>query len=189
MNNVVYVRYAESARVNWAANYATTLDPSNKTKWQELWSNKGVGMILRSIKTDFKFVSMRGRRYNHHDADDRQPMTYPDRVTVFHKLRSMPEPSHDAFILDVLMFSERQRRPVARCVEDIVMYDYRKGAKTTLEATPFALKAFQDTFALQEAAAIINRGRARSIEDRVRILEQSSWDRNGAVDDTGGSKT
>lgn len=169
---MVYVRYAESARVNWAANYATTLDPQNKSMWEELWSNKGVGMILRSIKTDFKF-----------------PMTYPDRVTVFHKLRSMPETHHDAFMLDVLMFSERQRRPVARCVEDIVIYDYRKGAKTTLEATPFALKAFQDTFALQEAAAIINRGRARSIEDRVRMLEQSSWDREGAVEDMGGSHT
>lgn len=57
VNNVIYVRYSESARVNWAANYATTIDPGNKSSWEALWSPRGIGMILRSIKVDYKFVS------------------------------------------------------------------------------------------------------------------------------------
>lgn len=52
----MYNRYAESARVNWATNYAAS-DPANKKEWNELMTPKGVGLILRSIKTDYKFVS------------------------------------------------------------------------------------------------------------------------------------
>lgn len=112
-------------------------------------------------------------------------MTYPDRVSVFHKLRALPEADHDAFVLDVLMLSERHRRPVARCVEDIVMYDYRTAKKVTLGQAPFMLDAFRDTFQLQEQATRANRERAQLLSDRVRSLEMSSWDREGAVEDLG----
>lgn len=56
MNNVTYIRYAESARINWAQNYAIHLDPTHKREWSELWTPKGDGLILRSMKTEFKFV-------------------------------------------------------------------------------------------------------------------------------------
>ena len=56
VNNVMYNRYAESARVNWTLKFAAS-DPAHKTAWMELMSPKGVGLILRSIKTDYKFVS------------------------------------------------------------------------------------------------------------------------------------
>lgn len=56
VNNVMYVRYAESGRVNWAQNYAHHIDPNHKREWSELCSSKGDGMILRSIKVDYKFV-------------------------------------------------------------------------------------------------------------------------------------
>lgn len=56
VNNVTYVRWAESARVNWANNYAVHFDPAHRREWAELSTPKGVGMILRSIKTDYKFV-------------------------------------------------------------------------------------------------------------------------------------
>jgi acyl-CoA thioesterase FadM len=56
VNNVVYNRYAESARVNWALNFAAS-DPEHKAEWKELIAPTGIGLILRSIRTDYKFVS------------------------------------------------------------------------------------------------------------------------------------
>ena len=58
MNNVTYTRYAESARVKWAQNYAVHIDPGHKEEWSELWTSTGDGMILRSMRTDYKFVSL-----------------------------------------------------------------------------------------------------------------------------------
>lgn len=52
----MYNRYAESARVNWTLNFAAQ-DPKHKQEWLELVSPKSIGLILRSIKTDYKFVS------------------------------------------------------------------------------------------------------------------------------------
>jgi hypothetical protein len=54
----MYNRYAESARVNWTLNFAAN-DPKHKAEWMELMTPKSVGLILRSIKTDYKFVSDR----------------------------------------------------------------------------------------------------------------------------------
>jgi hypothetical protein len=58
VNNVMYVRYAESARVNWANNYAVHVDPGHKREWSELATPKGVGMILKSIGVEYKFVCL-----------------------------------------------------------------------------------------------------------------------------------
>jgi hypothetical protein len=55
----MYNRYAESARVNWTLNFAAS-DPGHKREWLELMTPKKVGLILRSIKTDYKFVSGSG---------------------------------------------------------------------------------------------------------------------------------
>jgi hypothetical protein len=52
----MYNRYAESARVNWTLNYAAS-DPTHKAQWMELMTPKSTGLILRSITTDYKFVS------------------------------------------------------------------------------------------------------------------------------------
>lgn len=57
VNNVMYNRYAESARVNWTLKFAAQ-DPAHKKEWLELMSPKSIGLILRSIKTDYKFVSL-----------------------------------------------------------------------------------------------------------------------------------
>ncbi|GAB7337396.1 hypothetical protein MBLNU457_g2741t1 [Dothideomycetes sp. NU457] len=133
VNNVTYNRYAESARILWAQRYARSIDPAHATQWTQLWTPKGDGLILRSIKTDFKF-----------------PMTFPDKVTVYHKLGGRPTKDTDSFVLDVLILSEVHQRPAARCVEDIVVYDYRKGKKTPL--APFMADAFKETWRLQEEA-------------------------------------
>lgn len=34
------------------------IDPEHKKEWNEMMTPKGVGFILGSIRTDYKFVSM-----------------------------------------------------------------------------------------------------------------------------------
>lgn len=64
VNNVVYNRYAESGRLQWAQKFANHIDPGNREAWSELWTPKGIGLILRTITTEFKFVC--------HDLHDAQ---------------------------------------------------------------------------------------------------------------------
>ena len=182
---MTYIRYAESARINWAHNYATHIDSAHRKEWSELWTPKGDGLILRSIKTEFKFVGdPRGSQsMTVADVASTQPMAWPDHVSVYHKLRSLPSSSTDSFELDVVILSERHQRPAARCVEDIVVYDYRQGKKTPLR--PFMLDQFRETYDLQLQAKNNSGARVRSLHDRVRRLEQSSWDRQDAKEDFG----
>jgi acyl-CoA thioesterase FadM len=170
VNNVQYVRYAESGRVNWTRNYGKYVDPGNQQKWNDLLTNKGFGLILKSITIDYKF-----------------PMTYPDRICVYHKLRSRPTESTESMLLDVMILSELRQRPAARCLEDVVVYHYPSAKKSPL--APFMLEQFRDTFDLQEAAKRDSQAKIRSIEQRVRKLETQSWDRPDAKEDFGTSKS
>lgn len=52
----MYNRYAESARVNWVGKYAELSSPEHKKEWMDLMTPRAIGLILRSIKTDYKFV-------------------------------------------------------------------------------------------------------------------------------------
>ena len=61
MNNVVYNKYAESARINWFRSLAKFAKPEQKQDWEGLWAPKGVGLILKSIKTDYKLVSLEAK--------------------------------------------------------------------------------------------------------------------------------
>ncbi|KAL8759064.1 MAG: hypothetical protein Q9199_001018 [Rusavskia elegans] len=168
VNNTRYIRYAESGRVIWVQKYAKYHDPAHRKEWEDLCTSRGDGMILRSIKTDFKF-----------------PMSWPDRISVYHKLHSPPSSAVDSFTLEVLILSERHQRAVARCVEDIVVYNYQRGRKTSLQ--PFMLKQFGQTWRAQEEAKMANSAKASELVERVRCLEKISWDREGAVEDTGRS--
>ena len=114
-----------------------------------------------------------------------QPMKWPDRVTVLHKLRSEPLPDTDHFILDVLILSELHRRPAARCVEDIVVYDYKAARKAPLK--PFMVDKFKETWELQEQAKETYGNKVNNLVRRVDELEKSSWNRPGAVEDLGGT--
>ncbi|KZF25032.1 Thioesterase/thiol ester dehydrase-isomerase [Xylona heveae TC161] len=166
VNNTAYNRYAESARMNWLLNFGTHFDPAHNIQWAELQSSRGIGLIMRSIRTDYKF-----------------PMTYPDRVTVYHKLRSLPTSRDDSFILDVMILSERHQRVAARCVEDVVVYDYRQQNKVPLP--PFVHAQFEEAFMLQEEAKWDCSDHARDLAERVRSLERQSWDRADAKEDLG----
>lgn len=165
VNNTIYNRYAESGRIGWAQKLAA-LDPAHRREWSELCGPRSVGFILRAITTEFKF-----------------PMQWPDHVSVYHKLRARPTAGTESFVLDVLIMSERQQRPAARCVEDIVVYDYRVGRKTALE--PFMIAMLQDTWRLQEDTRRVYGARVVGLLERVRLLELETWDREGAVEDMG----
>ncbi|OJD14688.1 hypothetical protein AJ78_04979 [Emergomyces pasteurianus Ep9510] len=176
VNNVSYVRYAETARVNWTRNVGIHLDPANKKAWFNLLGSSGVGLILKSIKIDYKF-----------------PMTAPDKISVYHKLShpppapSSPESSsYSSFQLDVLILSEAHQRPAARCHEDIVTYDYQLGRKVKM-LPPFMMDQFRKTWELQEESRRIWGLKVKEIEDQVKQLETSSWDRPDAVEDMGSS--
>lgn len=150
----------------WAYNIATLMDPAHKEEWSDMWTSKSTGMILRRMEVDFKF-----------------PLQFPDRITVLHKLRSKPLPLADNFTLDVLILSELHQRPAARCVEDIVLYDYKEGIKTPMK--PFMVEIFQKIWEEQEEARRIGSSKLRELLHRVTKLEKGSWDREGAVEQFG----
>ena len=56
VNNVNYYRYAETARVNWITNFAVHVDPAHRRQWRELMTPVSTGLIMKSLKADFKFV-------------------------------------------------------------------------------------------------------------------------------------
>ncbi len=166
VNNVMYVRYAESGRCNTMRNFAKYVDPGHRQKWEDMLTNRGIGLILKSITVDFKF-----------------PMTWPDRISVYHKLRSCPDAETTSLMLDVLILSENRQRPAARCLEDVVVYDYNLGKKSAME--PFMVEELKKTFELQEAAKRENHAKVQRIEEQVRHLEKQSWDRPDAKEDLG----
>ncbi|KAK5700005.1 hypothetical protein LTR97_006139 [Elasticomyces elasticus] len=158
--------YAESGRVQWTQKLGMHIDPVNRDAWRTVMSPSEAGLILKSITTHFKF-----------------PMTWPDHISIYHKLRSEPTSGTSSFVLDVLIMSELHQRPAARLVEDIVVYDYKKGKKIYLP--PFMLNVFGDTWKLQEEAKTRNSERVSRLLEDVRKLEHSTWDRSDAVEHMG----
>ncbi|XXH00041.1 hypothetical protein Hte_006382 [Hypoxylon texense] len=165
VNNANYIRYAESARVNWIIHFAG-VDPANGARWRQLMTPKETGLIMKSITAEYKF-----------------PMTYPDTVSAYHKLRFAPAASDTSLVLDCVVLSHRHKRVAARTAEDVVVYDYAAARKTPVP--PFALAAFRDVWAAQQREARRARARIRELAGRVEDLERETWDRSGAVEDLG----
>ncbi|KAI0454549.1 thioesterase-like superfamily-domain-containing protein [Xylaria acuta] len=165
VNNTVYIRYAESARVNWILHYAAQ-DPKHREAWTELMQPKTIGLIMKSIKADFKF-----------------PMTAPDTISVYHRLRTCPEATHTSLVLDCVILSHRHRRVAARTFEDVAIYDYRDAKKTVLPG--FMLDVLRDTWRQQEERTDWARGRIWDLLRDVERLEKETWDRKDAVEDLG----
>lgn len=114
-------------------------------------------------------------------------MTAPDTVSVYHRLRIPPEPTHTSLFLDCVILSHGHRRIAARTTEDIAIYDYRVARKTTLPG--FMLDTLQDTWRSQEARTEWARKRIWGLLGDVERLEKETWDRSDAVEDMGsGSK-
>ncbi|KAH8879572.1 hypothetical protein GQ53DRAFT_671824 [Thozetella sp. PMI_491] len=183
VNNVTYYRYAESARVNWITNFAVHVDPAHRQEWADSVKPGGVGLIMGSLKADFKFVSLdipcAGTML------EAAPMVYPDTISVYHKLRSRPEadPAPTSFILDCLVLSHQHQRPAARLVENLVIYDYEKAGRAEMPA--FMQDVFNDTYTLQEKETVRARARIWDLIKTVEELEKETWDREDAVEDLG----
>lgn len=102
VNNIVYFRYFESARMEYF----------RKLRFWEYMEETGIGPILGF--TDCKF---------------RQPLVYPDRVMVGSRVRSILA---DRFIMEYRIVSERLEGMVAEGEGVIVIYDYRTRQKAAL---------------------------------------------------------
>ncbi|KAK2044029.1 hypothetical protein LZ31DRAFT_467303 [Colletotrichum somersetense] len=155
VNNVVYNKYAESARFNWLRNFATTIDPEHADDWNAFLSSRDVGLIMRSMKTDYKF-----------------PMAYPDHVTVLHKLVSKPAYGTDYIFLEALLISDAHRRPAARCFEDIVVYDYKSAKRAPLK--PFMVDRLRETYEAQEETRVASERKVWGLIDAVQRLENAA---------------
>ncbi|KAK6213307.1 hypothetical protein QIS74_09309 [Colletotrichum tabaci] len=155
VNNVVYNKYAESARFNWLRNFATTIDPTHRDAWEAFMSPRDVGLIMRSMKTDYKF-----------------PMAYPDHVTVLHKIVSEPTYESDYILLEALLVSDVHRRPAARCFEDIVVYDYKAARRTPLK--PFMVDRLRETYEAQERSRVEVEGKVQGLLEAVEKLEKAA---------------
>lgn len=102
VNNAVYFRYFESARIAY----------SEKIRLIENKDRTGIGPILASTSCRYKL-----------------PLTYPDIVSVGAKVTGIEE---DRFTMSYVVVSHRHRKIAAEGDGVIVMYDYREGKKTVI---------------------------------------------------------
>lgn len=185
VNNVNYYRYAESARVNWITNFSVHVDPARRQEWAELMQPKAIGLIMKSLKCDFKFVCP----FPLHPSPSMplltlpQPMVYPDRISVYHRLSTPPQHGQTSFHLDCIVLSHQHRCAAARLEEDVVIYDYRKAGKTAMPE--FMLAQFEKTWKLQQEETIRARKRIWELIGGVERLERETWDREDAKEDMG----
>ncbi|KAF7558597.1 hypothetical protein G7046_g5569 [Stylonectria norvegica] len=153
VNNVKYNRYVESARVNWILHHGRDTSPEQESKWVELVTSRGLGVILQSIKTEFKF-----------------PMEFPDRVSVVYKL--LEPPTHDSteLHLEAWVLSEKYRRVAAKCVDKVAIYDYKVSKKAALQ--PFMVDKFKETFEAQNKCKQRYDAEIRSLFTAIAHIEQ-----------------
>ena len=102
VNNVVYFRYFETARIVYC----------DKIGFLETIKASGVGPILASVHCDF-----------------RKPLTFPDTIFVGVRIFEM---SADRFLMQHRIVSEKLQKVAAEGKSLIVSYDYREGRKAPI---------------------------------------------------------
>lgn len=102
VNNIVYFRYFESARIAYF----------EKIDYMEFMQKTGIGPILASTQCQFKF-----------------PLTYPDMVTVGAKIADIYE---DRFMMHYCVVSHKFQKLAAEGQGLVVSYNYKKDQKTCL---------------------------------------------------------
>ena len=102
VNNIVYFRYFESARILY----------SEKLGLHRLKDETGIGPILGSTSCKYKL-----------------PLTYPDTLSVGAKITGIES---DRFWMKYVIVSRRHRRIAAEGDGLVVMYDYREGRKVAV---------------------------------------------------------
>src|SRR5262245_50714540 len=104
VNNVVYFRYFENARLE----YFRRLD------WFAFEEQTGVGPILAATQARF-----------------RKPLTYPDTISIGARVVSLAD---DRFTLDHLIVSHTQQAVVTEGQGTIVTFDYARQQKAPIPA-------------------------------------------------------
>jgi acyl-CoA thioester hydrolase len=102
VNNIVYFRYFESARIACF----------NRLEYMDVMRARGIGPILAA--TDCRF---------------RLPLEYPDTVTAAARVTEIGE---NDFVMRYLVFSHRHQRVAAEGSSRIVNYDYENKCKSPL---------------------------------------------------------
>src|SRR3990172_6238676 len=102
VNNAVYFRYFESARIRY----------SEKLGLYKHKDETGIGPILGSTSCKYRL-----------------PLTYPDTVSVGTKITDIAE---DRFTMKYVVVSHKHQKVAAEGDGVVVMYDYRVGKKTAI---------------------------------------------------------
>jgi acyl-CoA thioester hydrolase len=102
VNNTVYFRYFENARLE----YVRRLD------WPAFEQATGIGPILQATQARF-----------------RRALSYPDTIGITAKLLSMEE---DRFVLEHKVISQQLRDVAAVGTGTVVTFDYRNGQKVPI---------------------------------------------------------
>jgi acyl-CoA thioester hydrolase len=102
VNNIVYFRYFESARIAYF----------EKLRFWEFMDQTGIGPILASIQCKFKI-----------------PLTYPDTVSVGTRI---PKIEQDRFVMEHRAVSHKSHAIAAEGESVVVSYNYRENKKTPL---------------------------------------------------------
>ncbi len=102
VNNVVYFRYFETARLEYF----------RRLGWFEYEEQTGVGPILHSTSARF-----------------RRPLTYPDTIWVAARVPALEE---DRFTMEYRLVSRRLAAVAAEGTGTIVTYHYARGTKTPI---------------------------------------------------------
>lgn len=91
-------------------------------------------------------------------------MTFPDQVTVLHKLVNRPDETTDRILMEAVAYSHKHKRVAAKFFEDIAVYDYKAGRKAPLKS--FMVKEMETMYDLQAQ-------RRQQTEQKVEELHQS----------------
>jgi acyl-CoA thioester hydrolase len=102
VNNVIYFRYFENARLEYF----------RRMGWFEVEDKTGIGPILASTHARF-----------------RKALTYPDTIAIAARAVNVGE---DRFTLEHVIVSEAQQAVATEGTGLIVAYDYRVGKKAVL---------------------------------------------------------
>jgi acyl-CoA thioester hydrolase len=102
VNNVVYFRYFENARLEYF----------RRLNWFDFERDTGIGPILAATQARF-----------------RKPLTYPDTVQITARVASLGE---DRFTLEHRVFSRRLQAIVAEGEGTVVTFHYARGEKVPI---------------------------------------------------------
>ena len=102
VNNTVYLRYFENARLAYL----------EQVGYLEYMDETGLGIILAETRCRYRL-----------------PLTYPDTVVTGTRLKSLAD---DRFVMEYAVFSEQHQKLAASGEGNIVSFDYRQNSKAPI---------------------------------------------------------